>query len=110
MISNISNPNKVKVTIMGQVYTIQGDAPADYIAKVAEYVNTKMEEVAQDVANATPLQVAILAALNIADELFQVKESQYMVTDEIYEKTNMLISMLDEGLIGDIFSVTGSQR
>jgi len=50
------------------------------------------------------LQIAILAALNIADELFQIKESEYMMSDEIKEKTNMLISMLDEGLIGDIFS------
>ena len=110
MITGIQNPNKVKVTIMGQVYTIEGDASGDYIARVADYVNSKMEDVAHGLTNASPLQIAILAALNIADELFQVKESEYMVTDEIREKTNMLISMLDEGLIGDIFTITGKQR
>lgn len=107
---SVQNPNKVKVTILGQVYTIEGDASGDYIAKVADYVNKKMEDVAGSITNASPLQIAILAALNIADELFQVKESEYMVTDEIREKTNMLISMLDEGLIGDVFSTKGKPR
>lgn len=110
MITDIHNPNKVKVTIMGQVYTIEGDASSDYIARVADYVNSKMEDVAQSLTNASPLQIAILAALNMADELLQVKESEYMATDEIREKTNMLISMLDEGLIGDVFSIAGKQR
>ncbi|MGQ9844312.1 MAG: cell division protein ZapA [Spirochaetota bacterium] len=110
MITGMHNPNKIKVTIMGQIYTIEGDASSDYIARVADYVSSKMEDVASGLTNASPLQIAILAALNIADELFQVKESEYMVTDEIREKTNMLISMLDEGLIGDIFSIAGKQR
>ncbi|HOE20511.1 MAG TPA: cell division protein ZapA [Spirochaetota bacterium] len=104
MISSANNPDKVKVTILGQVYTIEGDAPCDYIAKVASYVNQKMEDVVNTIPHASSLQIAILAALNIADELFQIKESEYMMSDEIKEKTNMLISMLDEGLIGDIFS------
>ncbi len=107
---SVPNPNKVKVTILGQVYTIEGDASSDYIAKVADYVNGKMEDVAKSIPHATPVQIAILAALNIADELFQMKESEYMATDEIREKTNMLISMLDEGLIGDVFSVSGKHR
>jgi len=110
MITGIQNPNKVKVTIMGQSYTIEGDASGDYIAKVADFVNSKMEDVADSLPHASPLQVAILAALNIADELFQIKESEYMATDEIREKTNMLISMLDEGLIGDVFSISGKHR
>lgn len=104
MISSANNPNKVKVTILGQVYTIEGDASGDHIRKVADYVNQKMEDVANTISHANSLQIAILAALNIADELFQIKESEYMMSDEIKEKTNMLISMLDEGLIGDIFS------
>ncbi len=110
MISGVHNPNKVKVTILGQVYTIEGDASADYIARVADFVNAKMEDVANSITNASSLQIAILAALNIADELFQIKESEYLATDEIREKTNMLISMLDEGLIGDVFSISGKPR
>ncbi len=110
MISGIQNPGKVKVTIKGQVYTIEGDASGDYIARVADYVNTKMDDIAKSVANASPLHIAILAALNIADELFQMRESEHMVTDEMIEKTNMLISMLDEGLVGDVFTISNSKR
>lgn len=50
MISSANNPNKVKVTILGQVYTIEGDASGDHIIKVADYVNQKMEDVANTIS------------------------------------------------------------
>jgi cell division protein ZapA len=64
--------NRAKVTIFGNTYTIQGDAPAEYISQLAGYVNEKMEDVQRSISTGSPLQIAILAALNIADEYFQV--------------------------------------
>ena len=96
--------NRVKVTIYGHTYNIQGDASPDYIVRLAGYVNEKMEDVGKNISSGKPLQVAILAALNIADEYYQLKESKAGVNTVIEQKTKALISMLDEGLIGDIFS------
>ncbi|OHD63540.1 MAG: hypothetical protein A2176_07070 [Spirochaetes bacterium RBG_13_51_14] len=96
--------NRVKVTIFGQTYTINGDAPQEYILKLAEYLNDKMEEVKISSADAGPTQVAILAALNVADEYFQLKKLKTGADSEVERRTRALISMLDEGLIGDVFS------
>jgi cell division protein ZapA len=95
---------KVKVNIFGQTYTIKGEATSDYILELANYLNKKMAEVSANISKGTPTQVAILAALNIADEYFQVKDIKKWDESAIEEKTNKLIAMLDEGLIGDILS------
>jgi cell division protein ZapA len=96
--------NRVKVTIFGQTYTINGDAPRDYILQLAEYLNGKMEEVSINTATTNPTQAAILAALNVADEYFQLKNLKSGLDDEVSRRAMALISMLDEGLIGDVFS------
>jgi cell division protein ZapA len=101
--------NRVKVTIFGQAYTINGDAPRDYILQLADYINQKMEQVSACSADINPTQVAILAALNVADEYFQLKKLKTGVDSEVERRTMALISMLDEGLIGDIFSKHSSQ-
>ena len=67
------NEQKVKVQIFGNTYNIQGEAQEEYILRLAEYVNEKMEEVSSGLATGNQLQAAILAALNIADEYFQMK-------------------------------------
>lgn len=96
--------NRVKVSIYGQAYTINGDAPRDYILQLADYLNRKMEEVGTHGAGINPTQVAILAALNVADEYFQLKKLKSGADSEVERRAMALISMLDEGLIGDIFS------
>ncbi len=107
--------NKVKVTIGGNTYNIQGDAPPEYILKLAAFVSEKMDEVNRSVRGTNPLQTAILAALNIADEYHQMKDMRMGITGALEQKTRALISMLDEGLVGDIFagcdsSIDSAQR
>jgi cell division protein ZapA len=63
--------NVVQVQIFGHGYTIRGEADQDYIVGVAGYVDRKMREVAERVPVASLTKVAILASLNIADELFK---------------------------------------
>jgi cell division protein ZapA len=93
---------KVRVPIYGNTYTIQGDASPDYIESLTKYLNAKMEEVASAIPSATSMQVAVLAALNIADEYFQLRDLQSTATIDIEKRANALISMLEDGIIGDI--------
>ncbi len=62
--------NKVNVKIYGQEYTVTGDSSKEDIVKVAAYVDMKMHEIADAAksAGATPHNIAILAAMNIANE------------------------------------------
>lgn len=96
--------NSVKVNIFGQTYTIKGDASPDYIRELSIFLNEKMDDVSRNISSANPTQVAILTALNIADEYFQMKKLKSGVEGIIEERAKAIISMLDEGLIGDVMS------
>lgn len=91
---------KVKVEIFGEQYTIRGDAEPDYIVQLANYVDGKMREIADSLKTTDTKKIAILSALNIADELLQKQNSS---DPEAEAKTRRLISLLDEGLIGDFY-------
>jgi cell division protein ZapA len=61
-------------------------------------VDGKMREVAQVVATTDMARIAILAALNVADELFQVRKQQEGERDEIKEKAAELAEELTQAL------------
>ncbi len=58
----------VQVEIYGQSYNLRGEGEVGYMQDLAAYVDGKMREVADATATVDSLKVAILAALNIADE------------------------------------------
>ena len=72
----MNDENKIlKVKIFGTEYPLKVNANVEYVKRVANYVDTKMAEV-QEAKSSRPLhQIAILAALNICDELFQKEQS-----------------------------------
>jgi cell division protein ZapA len=84
-----------EVYILGQRYTIKGDAPEEYIRELASYVDGKLKEVHNSAPNITPVKASILAALDIADELFRVRNEQEDLARAIEEKTERLSSLFD---------------
>lgn len=97
--------SRVEVNILGDRYTIRGQADTGYIAEVARMVDTRMREIKDRNREMNKVRVAVLAAINLADELLQERENRQDVPedDEILRRTRQLISLLDEGLIGDQF-------
>ena len=99
--------SRVQVEILGERYTIQGDAEPGYISEVAHLVDDRMRELTQAVGAGTGrARLAVLTAINLADELLQTRMDQSQKVDiqtinEVEERTYQLISLLDEGLIGD---------
>ena len=83
------------VTILGQKYTIKGDASEEYIKKLASYVDGKMKEVYNSAPGISPLKAAILASLNIADELQKFREDQENIAKNIEERANALTGLFD---------------
>jgi cell division protein ZapA len=67
--------NKVKVKIYGQEYTITGDKSEEEIIKIALHVDSKMHEIERFVESGQISKVAVLAAVNVADDYFNAKNS-----------------------------------
>lgn len=85
----------IEVVILGQKYTVKGEAPEDYIRKLAGFVDEKLKEVYNAAPGITPLRASILASLNIADELHKLREAQDNITRNIEERANALTGLFD---------------
>ena len=88
--------------ICGQNYTIRGEADQDYILGVAAYVDRKMHEMTEKLP-ATSLssslsKVAVLAGLNIADELMKERARRERLERQLSERAARLNAVLDEVL------------
>ena len=91
----------VKVTIYGTEYPVRGEADSDYIQEVASYVDGKMKEVAESLSVKSTTKVAILAALNITDELFQLRGSSENDLEDFEDRLTLLADRVREGLAGE---------
>ncbi len=80
----------VEIKVFGQTYTVKTDAEEDHIHKVARYVNEKMDEVTRNTKSVSSLNVAILTALNIADDLIREKEKRLALLHEVEQKSRDL--------------------
>ncbi len=89
----------IQVEIFGEVYTVRGSDENGYLQELADLVDRKMREVAEHVKGDTA-RIAILAALNLADELFQIQSRQEGERVEIREKVAALTEELTQALEG----------
>jgi len=63
----------VQVNIHGQGYAVRSDLDPQYINELAEFLDERMKAAARELSSADPLRVAVIAALNIADELHRAR-------------------------------------
>jgi cell division protein ZapA len=84
-----------KVEIFGQEYKIKGVGNPQYIHKIAGYVDRKMREIAHSSGIMSQSRIAILAALNITDELCQEREERERIEAEFEGKAARLGELLD---------------
>lgn len=61
-----------RVTIMGQEYVLSGEIDPEYLTKVAQYVNGKMKEIHERTVGMSMTRLAVLAAINLADEVLSL--------------------------------------
>jgi cell division protein ZapA len=84
------------VEILGQKFTISSDAEEGYMLKVAGYVDGKMQELMQASKPVAKSNVAMLAALNIADELHRLKDSHEAVLNRLDQLSKRISTTLTE--------------
>ena len=85
----------VEIKVFGQTYTVKTDAEEDYIQEVAKYVNEKIDEVLKKTKSVSTLNVAILTALNIADDLLKEREKRIALLHEIEGKSKDLVEKIN---------------
>jgi cell division protein ZapA len=88
------NNSSVRVEIFDQAYNLRGTDP-DYILKLAEYVDSKMRAVAEQTHTVDSARLAVLAALNIADEYHLLKTKLDGGADSS-KRARKLLDALDE--------------
>src|SRR4030043_2464457 len=91
----MGNERLVEIKVFGQTYTVKTDAEENYIQEVAKYVNEKMDEVLKKTKSVSTLNVAILTALNIADDLLKEKKKRIALLQEIEVKSKNLVEKID---------------
>lgn len=82
------------VTILGQKLQIRSDDGADHVQAVCDYVNEKMGDL-RGAASLPTQNLALLTALNIADELFKERARYDGLKEKIRSKSESLLSMLE---------------
>ena len=93
-----SNGNgSVRVEIYDQTYQLRGSDP-EYIGELAGYVDNKMRLISQQASTVDSLRVAVLAALNIADEYLILKRKYDSIASDYHARAEQLSGALDEVL------------
>jgi cell division protein ZapA len=91
-----------KVVIYNQTYNLRSQHDPEYINELAAHVNRRMNEIASQTMTVDSLRVAILAALQIADELYQSRQEMRNTENEIVERSARYAEILDQFLRSDI--------
>lgn len=95
-----SESRVVSVEIAGQRYPIRSALDATYVAQLAAYVDEKMRLAARETTSGDTLKIAVLAALNVADELFRAR-AEGSVQHHWQHKAEELERLVDD-LIGAV--------
>jgi len=87
------------VEIHGARYPIRSALDQEYVARLAAYVDEKMRAASDSTPTGDSVRVAVLAALNIADELFRCRDHSRAQNGEIAERAEELERLLDRVLM-----------
>jgi cell division protein ZapA len=78
--------NKITVEIFGELYALKSDGEIDQVMKVAALVDTQMKRVSRQNVRLSPVKVAVLAALNLAEEYAQLENDYKQLLKMVKEE------------------------
>jgi cell division protein ZapA len=89
----------ISVEIHGHRYPIRSTLDEAYVARLASYVDEKMRAAADSAPTGDLLRVAVLTALNVADELFRCRDVSLARNGELAQRAGELERLVDRVLI-----------
>ncbi|RPJ82433.1 MAG: cell division protein ZapA [Acidobacteria bacterium] len=93
-------PRVVSVEILGQQYPIRSPLDARYVADLAAYVDEKIRSTADITPTTDTVRLAVLAALNIADDYFHARDGDRERRDAVMDRVARLERLIDDALVG----------
>lgn len=94
----MDQPRVVTVEIHGQRYAIRSHLDSSYIAELATYVDQKISLAARECPQGDTLKIAVLAALNIADECFHARDEDASTRRDVTARAEELERIVDLAL------------
>lgn len=88
----------MKIEIYDQTYNVNADQNEEYLKELATYVNARMRVVAETTRTVDSLKVAVLAALNIADEMFTLRQRQQEIEGPLRKRVEKCVAMVEKAL------------
>jgi cell division protein ZapA len=88
----------VQVDILGQRYAVRSELDPGYINELAAYIDEKMQLAARETQTADSLRIAVIAALNVADELFRLRADDIAVGGKVLARTAEIERLVDAAL------------
>jgi cell division protein ZapA len=92
------NPGAIRVEIYDQEYSMRGDLDPEYIQRLAQFLDARMRSVAERTRTVDSLRVAVLTALNIADEYHQLKAKYETIAEDVDHRIGECNEALDRVL------------
>ncbi len=88
----------MKIEIYDQFYNVQADGDEAYLKELAAFVDGKMRDIAESTHMVDSLRVAVLAALNIADELYTLRKRQAELEGPLKKRVERCVSLVESAL------------
>ena len=88
----------MKIDIYDQSYNVNADQNEEYLQELAAYVDSKMRAVGEAARTVDSLKVAVLAALNIADEMFTLRERQREIEGPMRQRVEKCVIPVEKAL------------
>ena len=93
--------NVLYVQIMGHEYPVEANPGEElYVNRLAQFVEEKMREIKDESKVIDSYKLAVMAAMNVADELFRLQETKGVTSKNLDRKAEELIILLDKALLG----------
>lgn len=88
----------MKIEIYDQSYNLSADQDETYVKELAAFVDSKMRTVADATRTVDSVKVAVLAAVNIADELFTLRQRQEKLEGPLQKRVEKCVAMVEKVL------------
>ncbi|MGH9703937.1 MAG: cell division protein ZapA [Candidatus Acidiferrales bacterium] len=88
----------MKIEIYDQFYNVQADGDEAYLKDLAAFVDGKMRNIAESTRMVDSLRVAVLAALNIADELYALRKRQSELEGPLKKRVERCVTLVESAL------------
>jgi len=91
-------PKTIEIEVFGHRFSLQGEGDEAYFHELAEYVDAQMRTLAKQTRTSTPTKLALLAAINVTDQLFRQQRQKDSGESEMERRAQLLVETIDEHL------------